>query len=115
MIALGYLVIGLGFGLGVFARSIPAFALCVGVFTVGEMCAMPVSSAFVAGLAPPHLRGRYMGTYGLTWTLAQVIGPGLGLALFAATPAGFWLVGGAIGVVSAAVAFAGRAVAAPGT
>jgi MFS family permease len=113
VIALGYLVIGLGFGLGVFAHSIPAFALCVGIFTVGEMCAMPVSSAFVAGLAPPHLRGRYMGTYGLTWTLAQVIGPGLGLALFAATPAGFWLIGGIIGVISAAVAFTGRRAAAP--
>jgi MFS family permease len=113
VIAFGYLVIGLGFAAGVWAKTIPGFALCIAIFTFGEMCAMPVASALVAGLAPPQLRGRYMGTYGLTWTLAQVIAPGLGMGLFALNPSLFWLVGGAIGVLSAAVAFGARATVVP--
>lgn len=111
--ALGYLVIGVGFGLGAFAATTAGFALCVVVFTLGEMFAMPVASAYVAGLSPQHMRGRYMGTYGLTWTLAQVVGPGLGMGLFAASPPALWLVGGGLGLASALIAFQGRAPASP--
>jgi MFS family permease len=103
-IALGYLLIGAGFGLNVFAHALPALAACVVVFTLGEMCSMPVASAYVAGLSPPHMRGRYMGAYGLTWTVAQVVGPGTGLRLYAASPAALWLAGGALGVASAVIA-----------
>ena len=49
---------------------------------LGEMISMPVSSAYVANLAPAHLRGLYMGTYGLTWSVAFIFGPSLGMALF---------------------------------
>jgi MFS family permease len=107
-IAAGYLVVGVGFFLGAFAVSIAGFAVCIVVFTLGEMFAMPVASAYVAGLSPPHMRGRYMGTYGLTWTLAQVVAPGLGMCLFTASPLLFWLVGGGLGVASAITAFRGR-------
>jgi MFS family permease len=105
MMALGFLLAGLGFALNAFAATLPALAACVVVFTLGEMCAMPVASAHVAELAPPHLRGRYMGTYGLTWTLAQVLGPAMGMRLFAASPAGFWISGGILGAASAIVVF----------
>jgi MFS family permease len=111
--ALGYLFVGIGFGLGGFALTIGGFAACVLVFTLGEMFAMPVASAYVAGLSPPHMRGRYMGTYGLTWTTAQVMGPGLGMGLFSANPTAFWLVGGGLGIASAIIAFQGRSVAYP--
>jgi predicted MFS family arabinose efflux permease len=108
VIAFGYLFVGIGFGLGLFAQTIVGFASCIAVFTLGEMCAMPVTSALVAGLAPGHMRGRYMGTYGLTWTVAQVIGPGLGMGLFATSPSTFWLVGGGLGIASAFIAYRGR-------
>ena len=74
---------------------------------------MPVASAYVAGLSPAHMRGRYMGTYGLTWTLAQVVGPGMGMSLFSSSPASFWLVGAALGFASAIIAFNGRGAEAP--
>jgi len=112
-VAFGYLMVGLGFGLTGLATTAGGFALCISVFTLGEMCAMPVASAYVAGLSPQGLRGRYMGTYGLTWTVAQVIGPGLGMSLFTAHPTVFWVVSGAIGLVSAVIAYDGRAVSAP--
>jgi MFS family permease len=108
VIAFGYLVIGIGFALTTFATTIAGFAVCISIFTLGEMCSMPVASAYVAGLAPHNMRGRYMGTYGLTWTLAQVFGPGLGMSLFASSPSAFWLLSGAIGIASALMAFRGR-------
>jgi MFS family permease len=36
------------------------------VMTIGELLLMPTSSTFVANLAPPDKRGRYMGIYSLT-------------------------------------------------
>jgi MFS family permease len=104
VIAVGYLLIGAGFALNAFAATVPALAACVVVFTLGEMCAMPVASAYVAGLSPPNMRGRYMGAYGLTWTVAQVAGPGLGMRLFAAGPGAFWVAGGILGAAGALLA-----------
>jgi MFS family permease len=104
VIAFGFVVVGLGFALNAFAQTVGALAAGVAVFTLGEMCSMPVASAYVAGLSPAHMRGRYMGTYGLTWTLAQVIGPGFGMRLFAGHPLGYWMAGGALGLVSALIA-----------
>jgi MFS family permease len=111
--AVGYLLIGVGFGLTGLATNAWGFAICISLFTLGEMCAMPVASAYVAGLSPPLLRGRYMGTYGLTWTTAQVIAPGLGMSLFAAHPTVFWVMSGVIGIISAVIAFDGRPASAP--
>jgi MFS family permease len=51
---------------------------------------MPVSIAYVADLTPEHLRGRYMGVYGLTWALALTTGPALGAFLFAWNPTLLW-------------------------
>lgn len=113
VIALGYLLAGAGFSLMAFARSVAGFAACITVFTFGEMVAMPVASAFVADLSPSNMRGRYMGTYGLTWTVAQVIGPGLGMSLLGYNASAFWLVFAAIGLASALVAFEGRGPPAP--
>jgi len=113
VMGVGYLLVAAGFGLMSLAGSIAGFAACVTVFTFGEMCSMPVASAYIAGLSPPRLRGRYMGCFGLTWTVAQIVGPGLGLALFGASPLAFWLVCGALGLVSALIAFGGSKMAAP--
>ncbi|HEY1792713.1 MAG TPA: MFS transporter [Opitutaceae bacterium] len=112
VIALGYLVIGIGFALTAFASTLAAFAACIAIFTFGEMAAMPVTSAYVAGLSPRHMRGRYMGAYGLTWTVAQVVGPGLGMALFSRSAPVYWAACGAIGIASAALAARASAISA---
>lgn len=111
--AFGYLLVGIGFALTGLASTIWGFAICISLFTLGEMCAMPVASAYVAGLSPERIRGRYMGTYGLTWTVAQVIAPGLGMSLFASHPTVFWVASAVIGIVSALIAFDGRGASAP--
>ena len=102
-IALGYLLIGSGFALNAFAHTIPVLACAVVIFTFGEMCAMPVASAYIADLSPAHLRGRYTGMVGLTWAFALVCGPNLGLTLFSISPAATWLTCGALGVLAAGI------------
>ena len=102
-IALGYLLIGVGFGFNAFAHTIPALAGAMLIFTLGEMCAMPVASAYIADLSPIHLRGRYTGMIGLTWAFALVCGPNLGLALFSISPTATWLTCGALGLLAAVI------------
>jgi MFS family permease len=106
MIALGYLLIGTGFTSNVLVRTIPLLVLTVVLFTVGEMISMPVSGAYVADLAPAHRRGLYMGTYGMTWSLAFVCGPSLGMLLFAKSPLALWLLCGVLGLVAATIILA---------
>jgi len=103
VLAAGYLLIGLGFALNGLARTVPELVVCTFLFTLGEMVAIPVTSAFVANLAPAHLRGRYMGVFGLNWALALIIAPGLGLKLLAQNPAVLWLGCGAFAIVGAII------------
>ncbi len=107
MMALGYLLIAVGFGCNAFAHTLPALIACVVIFTFGEMATFPVSSAYIAGLAPAHLRGRYMGVYALVWSAGLIVAPQLGLRLFAVGPKTLWLTCGALGIIAAAVAFHG--------
>jgi MFS family permease len=103
VMAAGYLLIGAGFSLNAFAHSVLVLAACVVIFTFGEMASMPVASAYIAGLAPEHLRGRYMGMYSLTWSAALVCAPQLGMRLFAIGPAALWLTCGGLAVLAAAI------------
>ncbi len=103
VMALGYMLIGLGFASNVLLRNIPLLVLTTCLFTFGEMVAMPVSGAYVADLAPEDKRGLYMGTYGLVWALAFVFGPSLGLVLFSANPLALWSVCGVMGLLAAGI------------
>ena len=101
--AIGYVLIGTGFALNAVARSAPAFALAMTVFTFGEMVAMPVSSAYIADLSPADMRGRYMGLFGFTWALALVCGPALGMMLYGQSPLLLWLSCGGLGWLAAGI------------
>jgi MFS family permease len=103
VMAVGYVLVGLGFALNAFATGVPAFAVAMTIFTLGEMAAMPVASAYIADLAPANMRGRYAGVNGLVWALALVFGPSLGVLLFQASPKGLWLVCGGLGVLAAMI------------
>jgi len=101
VLALGYLLEGLGFALNGVAHSI--FVLWVGmtIFTIGEMISAPTASAFVARLAPEQLRGRYMGALALAWNSAGIAGPLLGFRLFAFDPNALWFACAALGAGAA--------------
>jgi MFS family permease len=69
---------GLGFGLTAFADDVRGHLLAIGVWTVGEVLQAGQLGALVASIAPAHLRGRYMGVFGLSFGLAAAVGPLLG-------------------------------------
>ena len=77
VIALGFGLVGIGFGATGLATSFVAIAATIVVWTLGEIAIAPVSSAYVAELSPPHLRGRFMGAWGLTWSVGLALGPAL--------------------------------------
>lgn len=108
VMALGFLLIGVGFASNLLPRTLPLLLLTTAVFTFGEMISMPISGAYVADLAPAHQRGLYMGAYGMVWALAFVCGPSGGLWLFSISPAALWISCGALGMFAAGIILAER-------
>lgn len=81
----------------------PALAACMILLTFGEMIAMPMASAYLADLAPPEMRGRYMGISGLTWSTALILGPALGMKLYTVNASAYWMTCAALGIFAASV------------
>ena len=101
VIALGFLLVGVGFALMGLAETAAAFAVTVAIWTLGEIVNAPVASAYVADLSPERLRGRYQGAWSFTWGLGLVLGPTVGTALYAWRPAALWLACLAFGALAA--------------
>jgi MFS family permease len=108
MIALGFVLVGIGFGLTAVAHSLTALFATVAVWTLGEMIGAPIGYAYVAAIAPPHMRGRYQGLYGLCWSSGTVTAPAVGAYFVTRFPSAFWVACGALGIVSALLALWGR-------
>jgi MFS family permease len=65
------------------------------VIAIGECAQFIVLGPIVADLAPPHLLGRYMSLYGLSFMAGVALGPAAGGALLATSPDAIWW-GGAL-------------------
>ncbi|MCU1590763.1 MAG: putative arabinose efflux permease, family [Frankiales bacterium] len=76
-------VIGVGLWLTSFADTVPMHMLAVGVWTIGEILGAGQLGALVASIAPPHLRGRYMGLFGMSYGVSAFLAPGLGTQVLA--------------------------------
>jgi len=103
LIALGYLLTGIGFALTGLARTIPALIVTVVIWTAGEMIYAPVTGAFVTTLAPERYRGRYMGLWILTWSIGMLLGPYLGTLLYQYSRASLWIACAVAGTMGAAL------------
>ena len=103
VMALGYVLTGVGFAMNAVAHTVFALWIAMTVFTLGEMIGQPTAGAYIARLAPERMRGRYMGVLGLSWNGAGILGPQLGFRLFAIDPLLMWLVCGLLGLVAAGV------------
>ena len=77
-LALGALLIGIGFGALILIDGVLGAALTVVVWTFGEMIFLPASAAFVSDIAPREQAGAYMGLYTMGFSVALAIGPWLG-------------------------------------
>ena len=77
------------------------FLMAMVVMTFGELITAPTATAYVANLAPPDQRGRYLGFFGLNWYIALAIGPmGAG---FLSDNIGFrapWFAGAVVGILA---------------
>lgn len=103
IIAIGFLLTGLGFGLLAFASTILMLVLTVIIWTLGEMVHSPISPAYIADLAPLHLRGRYQGTWDITWSLGLILAPLLGTVIFSWNAQYLWFLCGILGIIAAAL------------
>jgi MFS family permease len=70
------------------------------------MVSAPIAYAYLADIAPEHLRGRYQGLYELSWGIGGVAGPALGAVIFTSSPTGLWAVCGLMGALAATLILA---------
>ena len=77
-IAASLVITGIGFWLNTFARSLPAFIAATIIWTLGEIGLSGHASAIVADLADPAARGRYLGLFGLSFGVADLVAPLVG-------------------------------------
>jgi MFS family permease len=97
---IGTIFYTLGVGSVAFGHSFAGFWISIVIMTVGELILMPTASSYVANLAPPDMRGRYMSVAGLTWSAAAGIAPLLGGYLNDnISPVATWYGGVIIGVI----------------
>ena len=101
VMCLGYLLIGGGFALNAARDGLGLLFLGMTLFTLGEMLAIPLSSVWIARIAPESMRGRYVGALATTWAVASVIGPQIGLQIYGAYPLLLWMSCGGLGVAAA--------------
>lgn len=106
VIALGYAILGCGFALNALGGSLAILILSMALFTLGEMIALPMQSAYAAQIAPDHLRGRYSGAMGMAWSSASMFGPATGMWIFDHYHDALWLSCGAFGLLAAWVMLA---------
>lgn len=78
VMAAGALFYAAGLVVYIFSQGFTGFLLGMVVMTCGELLLVPTTTAFVANLAPPEMRARYMGTFSLSFRIGAGIGPVLG-------------------------------------
>jgi MFS family permease len=107
VLALGSLFYAAGVGSVALGAGFASFLLSMIILTVGELIMVPTSTTLTANLAPPEMRGRYMGLYTLTWTVGIGLAPVVaGLLNDRVAPVAMWY-GGCLLALAAALMFVG--------
>nr|WP_062341151.1 MFS transporter [Herbidospora sakaeratensis] len=108
VLALGNLLTGVGLAMTGFFGDLGWLGATVVVWTLGEMLYAAMASAYLGGLAPPHLGGRYQGLYQAAITAGTGVGPILGGLVYAYNEWALWAVCLVGGLVSAWLCLPGR-------
>jgi predicted MFS family arabinose efflux permease len=82
LVAVGAVLLGGGLGLLPFGSSFAWAACGVVVWTFGEMLSLPLIEAAVADRAGAGASGRYMGIFATAFSLAFMLAPALGTAVY---------------------------------
>lgn len=101
VLAVGNLLTGIGLALTGWATSMPWLAATVLLWTLGEMMYASVAAAYLGGLAPPGMGGRYQGAYGAAQTLGTGVGPLIGGLAYAQSKWALWTICAVASVVAA--------------
>jgi MFS family permease len=101
VLAVGALLVGVGFGLNAFAHTPWQYAGAIAVWSLGEIALLPVAVSVITELAPAPLRASYQGAYQLVWGASFLITPALSGSLMARFGAralwiGCFVVGGVV-------------------
>jgi MFS family permease len=91
-IALAYALIAAG--VAFYALPLSAAVIIVGtlIWTLGEILGGPATFAYAAMAGPPHLKGRYVGSFQVMFGVGAAVGPVLGGLLFTHMGHSVWLV-----------------------
>jgi MFS family permease len=90
-IMLGTVLVGLG--MGVYGLPLGPVVIIIGtlIWTLAEVIGAPATFAYPAIVSPPHLRGRYVGSFQFMFGLGSAVGPVVGGALLSAQGHRVWL------------------------
>ncbi len=108
VLAVGNLLVGLGLALTGLVDEMALLAVMVMVWTVGEMITSSVAYAYLGGLTPRGMVGRYQGLHGVAYTIGTGAGPIVGGAAYAVSPSALWVVIAIAGLLSAQLALPPR-------
>jgi MFS family permease len=82
MINISFVLLGIGMGMMPLGRGFAFGGLTVAIWTFGEMLSMPLVTALIARRADDSNRGRYMGAFSFVFSLAFIIAPAAGTAIY---------------------------------
>jgi len=102
VLALGALLVGIGFGLTGAADVIWCYVLTVAIWTLGEMAYFAVLDSSLAGMAPGRLRGRYFGFFTAASQTSRLVAPLLSGYLLQYYGQALWIACLVLGILLAA-------------
>ena len=82
MISVSFLFLGAGFGLMPLGRGFFYAAFTVSVWTFGEMLSIPLITTLISARADDSTRGRYLGFNSFVFSLALIVAPAAGMAIY---------------------------------
>ncbi|MBT2420968.1 MFS transporter [Streptomyces sp. ISL-22] len=113
VLAWGNLATGVGLALTGFATDMIWLAATVVLWSIGEMMYSSVANAYLGGLSPAGMVGRYQGLYSAAFTLGTGVGPLIGAAIYAYNEWALWAAIGIAGLISAQLCLPSRRSPAP--
>jgi len=101
VVVAGNMLTSAGFAVTALASSTATYAGAVCIWTLGEIAIAAAGGAIIAGLAPAHLRGRYLGLYGAASSLGALLAPLAGTQLLRLGAPVLWVTCGAVAATAA--------------
>ncbi len=113
VLAWGNVFTGVGLALTGAANDMFWLVGTVLLWTLGEMMYASVSAAYLGGLAPPNLVGRYQGLYGAAMMIGVGVGPLVGGLVYAYGEWALWTIVAVATVASVRLCLPSRSQASP--